>query len=115
MIRITIPPLEVWPEGTACSPECPFVCNDGGKGEGTFCHADLDRDRKEQFCSPGPDCPGPGEYVLVSTKQWRAVRWCLQELNATQNTDGGYYEKKQAEKVQAKILEALGEEATDGR
>ena len=58
-------------------PLCPAVCGLCENRWGCIMGLDVPRDsRRDRYRKPGPDCPGPGEYVLVKRENWKAA-WGL--------------------------------------
>lgn len=58
--RVRIPELE--PKEKTCSAWCPFA---NGSDTGVTCNLHLGVELDEHDESPGPDCPGPGWYVIT--------------------------------------------------
>jgi hypothetical protein len=83
MKEIEIP--KTWEDGM-CKDDCPFY-------DGEMCrwqdHEAVDNLGNDLGAIPGPNCPGPGTYVLMPKDKWQWIKELL-EAYADGATDHGF-------------------------
>ena len=60
----------VWNEDKSCSGCCVFTAI--GRNGNLICNLSANAEGF-QFCTPGPNCPGPGVYVLVPEEELKRL------------------------------------------